>query len=244
MPIVGRIRPGVTLAQAQSDAARAFQARVGTLFPWRMPDDWNRAITVVPLAKPSTGASGRGCSILILAVGLVLVVACANVANLTLSRAAVRQREIGIRAAIGVSPSRVARQLLTESVLLASLGGTLGLIVAWQSLSLLKAVLPPDTPRLFETDVNLRVLLTPWRRFALHRLRIWLVPMPNALRIRRRAVVDSGGRSDGPTVAGPDGRADIAQVACVVLLVVAAGSVVRSCGASRAPTRGSSRRRW
>jgi len=228
MPIIGRIRPGATLAQAQSDV-RAFQARVGTMFPWRMPDDWNRAITVVPLGEAVDGRVRSRLLILILSVGLVLVVACANVANLTLSRAAVRQREIGIRAAIGASPRRVARQLLTESIMLASLGGILGIMVAWQTLALLKAVLPPDTPRLFETDVNVRALLFAGAISLFTGCAFGLVPMLNALRIRLTAVVDSGGRNGEPTVAGPVRSAlTIAQIACAVLLVVAAGLLVRS----------------
>ncbi len=92
-----------------------------------------------------------------------------------------------------------------------------------------ESVLPPDTPRLFETDVNLRALLFTGAISLFTGCAFGLVPMLNALRIRLRAVVDSGGRSDGPTVAGPVRSAlTIAQVACAVLLVVAAGLLVRS----------------
>ena len=147
MPIVGRLRPGRSIAEAHAEI-RLFQSHVGALFPWTMPADWNRNVTMIPLQEALVGSVRPQLLILIAAVALVLVIACANVANLSLSRAFARQREIGIRTAIGAEPRRIARQLLTESICLASLGALVGLLFATEALTILKRVLPADTPRL------------------------------------------------------------------------------------------------
>jgi putative ABC transport system permease protein len=228
MPVVGRLASGATPAQALHDA-RLGQSRIRPRFPWRMPDDWNQNVSVVPLAEAIDDRVRSRLFILSLAVVLVLVIACANVANLSLSRAVVRQREIAIRTAIGASPRRIARQLLTESLVLAALGGVLGILVAWQALAILKAVLPSDTPRLMEAEVNLRALVFTGAVSVLTGCAFGLVPALSALRLRLRAVLDSGGRSGGATVAGPVRSAlTVAQIACAVLLVIAAGLLVRS----------------
>ena len=119
MPVVGRLRPGATLPQAHADIS-LFQSQIGSRFPLPMPADWNKDVTVVPLQEKLVGDVRPRLLIIIAAVALVLVIACANVTNLCLSRAVAREREIGIRTAIGASPRRIARQLLTESLLLAS----------------------------------------------------------------------------------------------------------------------------
>ena len=150
MPVVGRLRAGASMGDAHAEI-RFFQSRIATRFPWKMPADWNQNVTVIPLRDALVGSVKARLLILIAAAALVLLTACANVANLSLSKAAARQREIGIRTAIGASPRRIARQLLTENIVLAFFGGGVGLLFAWQSLAVLKLVLPPDTPRL--TDV-------------------------------------------------------------------------------------------
>ena len=227
MPVVGRLRSSATIAQAHADV-RLFQSRIGPRFPWPMPGDWNKDITVIPLQEAVVGGVRARLLILIAAVALVLVIACANVANLSLSKAAARQREIGIRTAIGASPRRIARQLLTESVLLASLGGVAGVLFAAQALTLLKLVLPPDTPRLMDVHLSWRVLLFTGGISILTGCAFGLAPVLNALRLRLRTVLDSGGRGGGSAVAGPLRAAlTVAQVACAVLLVIAAGLLVR-----------------
>ena len=141
--------------------------------------------------------------ILMAAVALVLVIVCANVANLSLSRAVAREREIGIRAAIGAGPRRIARQLLTESVLLAPVGAAAGLLVAMQTLAVLKLVLPPDTPRLAEVHLNWRVLAFTGALAVVRRLRVR--PRARAAgaaasaagRASMRADAAGGGRSPG-----------------------------------------------
>ncbi len=228
MPVVGRLRPGAQMSQAQSEL-QLFQSRVRVRFPWRMPDDWNNSLAVMPLQDALVGGVRTRLLILIAAVALVLVIACANVANLSLSRAISRQREIGIRSAMGAGPSRIARQLLTESVVLASLGAAAGLLLASQALSILKLVLPADTPRLDEVHLNWRVLAFTGALAILTGCAFGLAPVLQALRIKLRPTLESGGRSGGRSIARPFRTAlAVAQIACAVLLVITAGLLVRS----------------
>jgi predicted permease len=228
MPVVGRLRAGATIPQANADI-RVFQSRIFDRFPWRMPRDWNQNVGVVPLQEAVVGGVRTRLLILISAVALILVSACANVANLSVSRAIARRREIGIRTALGAAPRRIARQLLTESVLLASLGGIVGLLFATQALAVLKVALPADTPRLAEVQLNWRVLLFTGGLSVLTGCAFGLAPVLHALRLRLRTVLDSADRGGGRTVAGPLRAAlTIAQIACAVLLVITAGLLVRS----------------
>jgi predicted permease len=153
MPVIGRLRPGATLAQAGAEI-RLFQSRVFALFPWTMPSDWNAGVTVIALRDGMVTDVRTRLLLLLGAVGLVLLIACANVANLMLSRAASREKEMGIRCALGAAPRRLARQLLTESVLLSAVGAVLGFGLAAVGLSVLKTALPPDTPRLLDAHLD------------------------------------------------------------------------------------------
>ncbi len=228
MPLVGRLRPGVTAAQAQAEL-RLFQRDVRQQFPWTMPDDWNRDPVVVPLHTALVGAVAPRLAILSAAVLVVLIIACANVANLSLSRAATREREIGIRTAIGGAPRRVARQLLTEHLLLASTGAACGVVLAWPLLAVLIRVLPPDTPRLAAVALDWRALLFSALLAAITGAAFGLAPVTHTLRLQLRAVLDAGGRSSGATAAGPVRRAlAAAQIGGAALLVIAAGLLVRS----------------
>ena len=228
MPVIGRLRAGAARLQAHADV-RLFQSRIAGRFPWRMPADWNRDVTVIPLHEALVGAMRPRLLILSVAVLLVLVTACANVANLTLSRAVSREREIGIRTAVGATPRRIARQLLTESVLLAVLGAAVGLLLASQALAMLKLVMPSDTPRLHEVHLNWRALAFTAGLAAITGCAFGLAPVSKAMRIRLRAILDAGGRGGDRAVAGPVRAAlTVAQIACAVLLVIAAGLLLRS----------------
>src|ERR1700682_2839485 len=158
MPVIGRLRPDATLQQARAEI-RMFQSQVSALFPWPMPASWNADVSVVPLQNGMVADVRVRLLLLLAAVALVLLIACTNVANLSLSRAATREKEFAIRAAMGAGSHRILRQLLTESVLLASFGALLGLIFAAKGLTLLKLLLPADTPRLLDVQLDWRVLL-------------------------------------------------------------------------------------
>ncbi len=142
MPLVARLGPGVSLPKAQ-DELRSMIARIATMFPWPAPS-WNADATVVSLQEDLVRDLRRKLSLLQSAVGIVLLIACTNVASLLLARAAARGKEMALRAALGASRGRILRQLLTESVVLSLLGGGLGIALARSALSGLKAILPAD----------------------------------------------------------------------------------------------------
>jgi putative ABC transport system permease protein len=231
MPLVGRLRPGATMAAAEADLRR-FQSGVRRLFPWRMPDDWNRDPVVVPLQTALTGDVTPRLLILSIAGCVVLAIACANVANLSLARAATRQREIGIRTAIGGAPRRVARQLITEHLLLSLAGAAGGFALAGPLLAIVTRVLPADTPRLAGVGLDWRAALFTAAVAAIAGAAFGLAPVVHTLRLQLRAVLDSGGRSGDGAATGPIRRAlAIGQIACAALLVVAAGLLLRSLSA-------------
>jgi predicted permease len=144
---IGRLRDGYSPSQAQAEFQTVHRQMLA-MFPWIMPDDWASDVRATPLLDSVVGDVRPRLLLLSGAVGLVLLIACANVANLMLARAAARQREIAVRTALGANTGRLVRQMLTESAVLATLAGTLGILLAAISLNALKLVLPPDTPRL------------------------------------------------------------------------------------------------
>ena len=228
MPVIGRLRPGSSAAQAGAEI-RLFQSRVLALFPWTMPASWNADVSVVSLRNGMVADVRSRLLLLLGAVALVLMIACANVANLTLSRSVVREKEMGIRAALGAAPRRIVRQLLTESVLLAMVGAALGLGLAAAGLSILKTALPADTPRLLDVHLDWRVLIFTGGLAILTGLAFGLAPALQSSRsplseslnaVARGAVVSVSKRLRASLA--------IAEVALSVLLVIAAGLLIRS----------------
>jgi len=228
MPVIGRLRPEATIQQAHAEI-RMFQAHVGALFPWPMPASWNADVSVVPLQNGMVADVRLRLLLLLAAVGMVLLIACTNVANLTLSRTATRDKEFALRAAMGAGRRRIMRQLLTESVLLASIGGMLGLAFAVEGLAFLKSLLPADTPQLMAVHMDWRVLAFTAGLAILTGLFVGLAP---ALQVSRGALINSlksGGRGTAVSVSQRLRSAlVVGEIALAVLLVIAAGLMIRS----------------
>ena len=193
MPVIGRLRLGATVEQARVEI-RLFQSRVLKLFPWQMPASWNADVSVIPLQRDLVSVARSRLLILFGAVAVILLIACANVANLTLARAATRDREIATRAALGAGSRRIARQLFTESVLLACLGGLLGLAFAAQGTEWLKLIVPSDTPRLADVSMNWRVIAFNGAVAIFTGCLFGFAPVIHARRTSLSRVLESGGR--------------------------------------------------
>lgn len=155
---LARLKDGVSAKAAQAELQR-LQPRLLTLFPWRMPDNWASDMRVTPLLDTVAGEMRPRLLLLFAAVGLVLLIACANVANLMLAKAASREREIAIRSALGASGRRIVVQLLIESVMIGLLAGIVGLAIAYGSLRGLISLLPADTPRIAEVGLHWHVFV-------------------------------------------------------------------------------------
>ncbi len=194
-----------------------------------MPADWNADISVVELRNGMVADVRSRLFLLLGAVGLILLIACVNVANLALSRAATREKEIAVRTAMGAERGRVVRQLLTESVLMALMGGVLGVILATQGLHLLKAALPADTPRLADAHIDWRVLAFTGGLAVLTGLLFGLAPALYSSRAALARSLNAASRGAGASVSHRLRSAlAIAEVALAVLLVIAAGLLIRS----------------
>jgi predicted permease len=226
--IVARLKPGVTVQQAQSDI-NVIAARLRE----QKHRDRSFTISVVPLMEQVVGNIRTAVLILFGAVALVLLIACTNVANLLLSRAAVRHREIAIRAALGAGRVRVIRQLLTESILLSLMGGAGGLAITALSIFAARKMHPGNIPRLDELGVSLGVLGFTFAVSILTGIVFGLAPSLRASRADLAANLKAGGKgslSGGLSVRNDKlrGALVIAELAISLPLMVGAGLLVRS----------------
>ena len=148
--LVGRLKSGVSIRAAEAEL-NAIANRLALQYP---DTNFDRHQIVVGLHEDTVGEVRPALTVLLCAVGLVLLIACANVANLLLARATARRREIAIRTALGASRNRIVRQLLAEGLLLAVIGGGAGLLLAWWGIDILRALGPRNLPRVADIGVN------------------------------------------------------------------------------------------
>ncbi len=232
---VGRLKPGVTAAQANAEVA-AIAARLEKQYPDTNTD---RSATVVPLHQDLTGNVRSALLVVLAAVFFVLLIACANVANLLLARATARQREIAIRTALGASRARVVRQLLAEGFFLAACGALGGLLLAWWSVDLLRTFGPQDVPRLDEVRINGAVILFTLGASFVSTLLFALVPALQVTRPNVSASLQEGNRAGaGPESHRLRGTLVVTQVALSLLLLAGAGLLIKSFANLRATNPG------
>jgi predicted permease len=221
---VGRMKPGVTLAQAREDmdsVARSLAAAY--------PDvDKDAGIVVAPLQQVMGRDIRPLLLVLLAAVGFVLLIACVNVANLLLARSTGRGREFAIRAALGASQGRVIRQLLTESILLAMAGGALGLLLAsWETRAAL-AALPSALPRANDVRLDARVLLFTLAVSLLAGVLFGLAPALKTSRPDLHETLKEGGRGASGARYRTQNIFVIVEVALAVVLLIGAGLTIRT----------------
>jgi predicted permease len=225
----GRLKDGVQPAAAQAELRR-LHSQLLLLFPWRMPDIWASDAVVTPLLDSVVGDMRPRLLLLSGAVGLILLIACANVANLMLARAASRQREMAIRGALGASGARIIRQLLVESVLLGLLAGIVGLITSTLSLRGLTKLLPADTPRTADIGLHWDVFLFAAVASVLTGVIFGLMP---AIRMASPHLQQRL-RSAGVSVAGKGSQFTLSmllvvgQIGLSVIVITAAGLMLHS----------------
>jgi predicted permease len=227
--LMARLKRGVSVQQAQAD----IDVIAGRI---REKDKRDRTfgMTVVGLQDQVVGDVRRALLVLLGSVGLVLLIACFNVANLLLTRAAGREKEIAIRTALGASGLRVVRQLLTESVLLAVMGGAAGLVIAKWALYMVRTINPGNIPRLEDITINVTVLAFTLGISVATGVLFGLAPAWRAIRVDLNTSLKSGGRSgqsDGGMRLARNrlrGLLVVSELALSLMLLVGAGLLIRS----------------
>jgi predicted permease len=227
MNATGRLKPGVSIEKARADMARVADA-LAAAYP---EADKGSGITLVPLKTDVVG-DVRGILLVLLgAVSFVLLIACANVANLLLARSTGRYREFAIRSALGAGPVRVVRQLLTESVLLGLAGGCIGLALAKLGTKVILAALPGTLPRVEEISLDAHVVLYTFGISLLTGIAFGLVPALKALRPDLHDILKEGGRGSSGARHRTQSVFVAVEMALAVVLLIGAGLMIRTLSA-------------
>jgi len=224
--VIGRLKPDVTRDQAQQEMT-AIHTRLAEQYP---KDIQERGVVVIPLAEQMTAQARPALLLLLGAAGFVLLIACANVANLLLARGAERQKEFAIRAALGAARARLIRQLITESLSLGLLGGIGGILTAWWCIDLVMAFSPPSLPRYTEITFDGRVLIFS---LAVSLLTAFIFGLAPSLQFSRPDLQESlkeGGRAggDGSFRHRLRNALVVSEIALALTLLIGGGLLVRS----------------
>src|SRR5437764_1157227 len=226
LEVIARLKPGITLKQAQAEM-ETIAARLAQQYP-----DYNTRIgaVVVPLHEEVVGDIKPALLVLLGAVGFVLLIACANVANLLLARAAVRQKEIAVRLALGANQSRLIRQFLTESVLLAMFGAGLGLLLAFLGLRALRTFIPASISQVETINIDARVLIFTALVAVVTGIAFGLAPAIQGSHLNLNDTLKEGGRDSAGGSKGNRARSllVIGEVAISFVLLIGAGLLINS----------------
>ncbi len=224
--VVARLKPGVGIEQARAEM-NSIMSRLEAQYP-NSNRGWG--VIVLPLLERFVGEMRRTLYVLLAAVGFLLLIACANVANLFLARATGRQREVAIRAALGAGRWRIVRQMLTESALLGAIGGAVGLLLAKWGMDALIGVSPVSLPRIGEVSLDWRVLGLTFGVALTTGVLFGLLPALQAANPNLNEALKDGGRGPADTARGKRVRNAlvVAEVALALALLVGAGLMLRS----------------
>jgi predicted permease len=222
--VVGRLKPGVTREQAEADM-KSVAAQLAQAYP---KSNAQHSVTIRPLAQEIVGDVRPALMVLLGAVGFVLLIACANVANLLLARSTTRRREMAIRAAIGASQSRMIRQLLTESVLLALGGGALGLLLARWGTQAVVAAIPGGLPRMENIGVDVWVLAFTLAVSVATGVIFGLAPALQISRLDLHTTLQEGSRGSTEGQHGLRSVLVVAEVAASLVLLIGAALMLKT----------------
>jgi putative ABC transport system permease protein len=222
--VMARLKPGVSATQVQSEL-NVIAQRLQQLYPI---DDQNRGFRIQPLATVLLGDQRLALRMMLAAVGFLLLIACANIANLQLARSHARQKEIAMRAALGASPNRIVRQLLAENVVLGIAGGVVGVLLAYWGLAWIVAHGPAEMPRLDQSRIDASALVFASVIALLASFLFGLAPALRSASTRLSEVFKSSSGSSSGTRDRVRSLLVVGEVSLALMLMVGAGLLIRS----------------